>query len=101
MITSCQIRENIAIGDPAAGEDDHGVRQAASLAGAEALIEKLPDGFSTFLERPVQDHYSTLPSGKNASLGTQSEYETVRAAAGMKQAAMSSLSGGQLQRIAL
>ncbi|PIL33930.1 ATP-binding cassette transporter [Ganoderma sinense ZZ0214-1] len=49
------IRDNIAIGDPsAAGDDDH-VRLAARLGGAESFIEKLPDGFNTYLDRPVRD----------------------------------------------
>ncbi|MDO5601142.1 MAG: ABC transporter ATP-binding protein [Oscillospiraceae bacterium] len=41
------IRENIAYGRPGAGDEE--IRRAARLAGAEAFIEALSDGYDTFV----------------------------------------------------
>nr|VWP00422.1 Mitochondrial phosphate carrier protein [Ganoderma boninense] len=95
------IRDNIAIGDPsAAGDDDH-VRLAARLGGAESFIEKLPDGFDTYLDRPVRDYYAGLPEGTKTLFGRNVDYSAVQSAGGMKSSAASALSGGQMQRIAV
>ncbi len=41
------------MGDPATSHDNDRVHLAAQLA-AEDLIDKLPDGFDTYLECPVR-----------------------------------------------
>lgn len=50
---SSSVRENIAYGKP--GATDEEIRQAARLAGADEFIEKLPDGYDTYVgERGVK-----------------------------------------------
>ncbi|KAI0353204.1 P-loop containing nucleoside triphosphate hydrolase protein [Trametes cingulata] len=95
------IRDNIAIGDPSAAADDEHVRLAARLGGAEEFIEKLPEGFDTYLERPVQDYYTGLPEGTTTLFGRKVDYSALRAFGGMKPTASSVLSGGQMQRLAV
>ena len=47
------VRENIEYGKPGATEEE--IRKAARLAGAEEFIDKLPDGFDTYVgERGVK-----------------------------------------------
>ncbi len=47
------VRENIEYGKPGATEEE--IREAARLAGAEEFIDKLPDGFDTYVgERGVK-----------------------------------------------
>ena len=77
------------------------VRLAARLGGAESFIEKLPEGLNTYLDRPVRDHYSGLPEGTKTLFGRNVDYSAVRGAGGMKSSGVSSLSGGQLQRLAV
>ncbi|OJT07927.1 Lipid A export ATP-binding/permease protein MsbA [Trametes pubescens] len=95
------IRDNIAIGDPSAAGDDEHVRRAARLGGAEAFIEKLPDGIDTYLDRPVKDLYAGLPEGTTTLFGRKVDYGALRIAGGMKATDSSTLSGGQLQRLAV
>ncbi|KAF8151968.1 P-loop containing nucleoside triphosphate hydrolase protein [Mycena galopus ATCC 62051] len=80
------IRDNIGLGDPNNAGDDEKIREAATLGGATEFIERLDDGFDTYLDRPVDDIYSSLPQGTKTLFGRPVEY---------------SLSGGQMQRIAL
>ena len=82
-------------------EDLDKIRLAARLGGVEEFIDRLPDGFETYLQRPVQDHYSSLPEGTKTLFGRSVDYNSVRAAASMSAASGSSLSGGQLQRLAV
>lgn len=50
---SSTVRENIAYGKPGASDDE--IRAAAKLAGADEFIEKLPDGYDTYVgERGVK-----------------------------------------------
>jgi len=118
------IRDNISLGftSPDPAQLDEQTRRAAVLGGADAFIERLPDAYDTYLDPPVQDHYSALPEGPIA--GTTSTrkitFEHVRRAAGITNAdgppgahdssdgsgdasvaANRHLSGGQMQRIAL
>ena len=96
-----QIKDNIGLGDPDNATDDAKIREAAQLAGAADLIENLPNSFDTYLERPVRDHYSGLPEGTTSLFGRPVDYGLVRSAGGIGMSNNRSLSGGQMQRIAL
>ncbi|KAF8955732.1 P-loop containing nucleoside triphosphate hydrolase protein [Flammula alnicola] len=82
------------------------IQQAAQLGGADAFIERLPEQYDTYLERPVQDYYSALPEAPQLVWPAVS-YGRVRAAGGIASASdgggvgNKGLSGGQMQRIAL
>lgn len=96
-----QIKENIALGNPDIPYDEDKVREAARLGGAEDFIEKLPEGFDTYLERPVRDYYSPLPEGTATLFGRQVDYSRLRGIGKMRKADTSFLSGGQMQRLAV
>ncbi|KIM52370.1 hypothetical protein SCLCIDRAFT_1223856 [Scleroderma citrinum Foug A] len=95
------IKENIALGNPDIPYDEDKVREAARLGGAEDFIEKLPEGFDTYLERPVRDYYSPLPEGTATLFGRQVDYSRLRGIGKMRKADTSFLSGGQMQRLAV
>ncbi|KAL7285975.1 hypothetical protein ACG7TL_001090 [Trametes sanguinea] len=95
------IRDNIALGDPTHFGDDDRVRRAAQLGGAEEFIDRLPDGFDTYLERPVRDYFSGIPEGTTTLFGRNIDYSNVRGAGGMAARSGPSLSGGQMQRLAV
>lgn len=95
-----QIKDNIALGDPNNAHDEEKIREAARLGGATEFIERLDEGFDTYLDRPVSDVYSTLPEGTKTLFGRPVEYGHLRFAGGMSTHAQG-LSGGQMQRIAL
>jgi len=92
-----QIRDNIALGNPCRAHDDAAIEEAARLGGASELIAELQDGFDTYLERPVHDHYSNLPEGVKTMFG--------RKVAGdddfRYMDSTIELSGGQMQRLAV
>ncbi|KAJ7724996.1 P-loop containing nucleoside triphosphate hydrolase protein [Mycena maculata] len=94
------IRDNIALGDPNNAHDDEKIREAARLGGATEFIERLDEGFDTYLDRPVDDIYSTLPQGTKTLFGRSVEYSSIRGAGNMSSHSKG-LSGGQMQRIAL
>ena len=77
------------------------MRRAARLGGAEDFIEKLPDGFDTYLDRPVRDLYAGMPEGTTTLFGRKVDYGALRHAGGMKSTETSTLSGGQMQRLAV
>ncbi|KAG6816268.1 hypothetical protein H0H87_007349 [Tephrocybe sp. NHM501043] len=95
------IKENIGLGDPENASDEEKVRKAAALGGAEEFIERLPDGFDTYLDRPVRDFYSALPEGTTSLFGRPVDYGRLRSIGKMEASSAKSLSGGQMQRIAL
>ncbi|KAL1709422.1 P-loop containing nucleoside triphosphate hydrolase protein [Schizophyllum commune] len=109
------IKDNIAIGDPEAlaaltgaqekGETAHEIeeriREAARLGGADGFLEKLPEGYDTYLDPPVRDHYAGLPEGTKSLFGRPVSFGRMRGMGGMNSAVSSGLSGGQVQRIAL
>lgn len=74
---------------------------AARLGGSEDFVKRLPEGFDTYLERPVTDYYSGLPEGTKSLFGRPVDYNHVRMAGNMASTASTGLSGGQLQRLAL
>lgn len=88
------IGDNIGLGDPNHYEDIDRIQEAAKLGGADEIIDKLPEKYDTYLDRPVPDSFSQLPEGTTELFGRPVD---------SKQAGFfgSSLSGGQLQRIAL
>uniref|UniRef100_A0A0W0G9X5 Putative P-loop containing nucleoside triphosphate hydrolase protein n=1 Tax=Moniliophthora roreri TaxID=221103 RepID=A0A0W0G9X5_MONRR len=95
------IKDNIGLGDPAHAEDEDRIEQAAVLGGAAEFIEKLPDQYDTYLKRPVGDVYSTLSEGTKTIFGRPVNYQGIRGIGNMKGNETTSLSGGQMQRIAL
>ncbi|KIM85375.1 hypothetical protein PILCRDRAFT_817381 [Piloderma croceum F 1598] len=95
------ISENIGLGDPENADDEDKIREAARLGGAEEFIDRLPDGFEAFLDRPVQDYYSDLPEGTKTLFGRSVEYSRIRGLAHMSATNSTTLSGGQMQRLAL
>ncbi|KAJ3986368.1 P-loop containing nucleoside triphosphate hydrolase protein [Lentinula detonsa] len=95
------IRENIALGDPGHSDDIDRVTQAATLGGASEFIERLEDGYDTYLDRPVRDHYSGLPEGTMDLFGRAVSFGKIRGMGEMKSNESTTLSGGQMQRIAL
>ena len=95
-----QLRDNISLGDPLHASDFSRIQKAAELGGADAFIERLPDKYETYLERPVLDQYSSLSEGTTNMFGRTVDYRGVRDAGGIGSSPMG-LSGGQMQRIAL
>ncbi|TFK81137.1 P-loop containing nucleoside triphosphate hydrolase protein [Polyporus arcularius HHB13444] len=85
------IRDNIAMGDPATSQDDERVLLAAKLAGADTVVDKLPDGYNTYLKPAVCVEYSGAAEGQT----------TFTEAAGVKASDSTELSGGQMQRLAV
>ena len=77
------------------------IEEAARLGGADVVVNKMPEGFDTYLDRPVRDIYSALPEGTKTLFGRPVEYAKLRGRGGLRSADSSSLSGGQMQRIAL
>ena len=71
--------ENVGIGDLARLGDRERIREAAELAGADAAISRLPQGYDTLLSRMF---FATAGSGADSGTGVI-------------------LSGGQWQRLAL
>jgi hypothetical protein len=95
------MRDNIGLGDPENALDEDKIWQAARLGGAADFLEKMPEGLDTYLERPVRDYYSGLPEGTTSLFGRPVDYGRIRRMAGIESSSNRSLSGGQLQRIAL
>ncbi|KIJ59811.1 hypothetical protein HYDPIDRAFT_118060 [Hydnomerulius pinastri MD-312] len=95
------IKENIALGNPDLAMDEDKIREAARLGGALEFVDKLPEGFDTYLDRPVRDYYSSLPEGTTTLFGRQVDYSRVRGVGGMRSTDASTLSGGQMQRLAV
>ena len=96
---STQIRDNIGMGAPEYADDDDKILEAARLGGADEIIRHLPQGLDTYLERPVSDVYSHLEG--TTFRGRHVDFSNIKHRAGMDSSSSRSLSGGQLQRIAL
>jgi len=93
------VRENIALGDPGRVHDDAAIEEAARLGGASELIARLPDGFDTYLERPVRDLFSGMPDGTTTLFGRKVDHGRLRRF--MDAPTDHGLSGGQMQRLAV
>jgi len=97
-----QIGDNIAIGSPQCAHDSDKVREAARLGGAEGFVDRLAEGFDSYLDRPVRDHYSGIPDGTKSLFGRPVNFGAVgRAMGGVGSADSVHLSGGQMQRLAV
>jgi hypothetical protein len=96
-----QVKDNIALGDPHNAHDENRVREAARLGGAEEFIDKMSEGFNTYLSRPVQDYWS-VPSNVRTKSGAKLDLDLFREAIGRVGNEDSvKLSGGQMQRLAV
>ncbi|KAI9507419.1 HlyB/MsbA family ABC transporter [Russula earlei] len=93
------IRENIALGDPTRMHDEAAIEEAARLGGASELIAHLPNGFDTYLERPVRDLFSGLPDGTTNLFGRKFDNGNLRTY--VDTPIDHGLSGGQMQRLAV
>jgi hypothetical protein len=89
------------MGNPENANNIDLIREAARLGGAEEIIERLPNGFDTYLEKPVSDYYSGIPEGTKTLFGRKLDYNDVRHAGRFGSRNTISLSGGQLQRLAV
>ena len=104
-----KIRDNIALGNPSLLSSPSAssdlIDQAARLGGAYDFIQKLPSGFNTYLDRPVQDYFSGLPAGTTSLFGREVDVDhiRVRKAGGMTTggAGGRGVSGGERQRLAV
>jgi hypothetical protein len=79
--------------------DDAAIERAAQLGGASELIAHLPDGFDTYLERPVRDLFSGLPDGATDLFGRKFDHGRLRRY--VDTPTDHDLSGGQMQRLAV
>jgi hypothetical protein len=96
-----QVKDNIALGDPRNAHDDARIREAARLGGAEEFIDKMNEGFDTYLKRPVQDVWS-IPSNAKTRSGLKIDRDLLREAIGrVGNEDTVKLSGGQMQRLAV
>ena len=97
-----QVGDNIALGSPQCAHDSDKIREAARLGGAEGFVDKLPEGFDTYLDRPVRDFYSGIPDGTKSLFGRPVNFGAVgRAMGGVGGSDPVHLSGGQMQRLAV
>ncbi|KIK41834.1 hypothetical protein CY34DRAFT_805591 [Suillus luteus UH-Slu-Lm8-n1] len=91
------ISENIGLGNPALAHDNDKIREAARLGGAEEFIDELLDGFNSYLERPVGNHYAPLIEGFMMASGLRTDFSVLN---GLPTTFLG-LSGGQRQRLAV
>jgi len=87
------------MGDPKHASDMDRIEQAAMLGGSTSIIEKLPKGFDTYIEDPVDHLFSNLPQGTYSIFGSKTSME-----GGYRFGSSSGsheLSGGENQRLAL
>ncbi|KAJ7691891.1 P-loop containing nucleoside triphosphate hydrolase protein [Mycena rosella] len=83
---------NIALGDPNNVHNEEKIREAARLGSTVEFIERLDEGFNTYLDCPVDDIYSGRRRRRIYYHGGSNEECT---------ATSKGLSGGQMQHIAL
>ena len=97
-----QIGDNIALGSPDCAHDSDKIREAARLGGAEDFVDRLPEGFDAYLDRPVRDYYSGIPEGTKSLFGRPVNFGAIgQAMGGMRSSDSIHLSGGQMQRLAV
>ena len=84
------------MGNPRRARDNAAIEEAARLGGASELIARLPDGFDTYLKRPVRDQYVGLPDE------TKAFFDRKKGPVGHKiDSNNQELSGGQMQKLAV
>jgi hypothetical protein len=65
-------------------------------------VDQLPEGFDTYLDRPVRDYYSGIPEGTKSLFGRPVTFGAIsQAMGGMRSSDSVYLSGGQMQRLAV
>ncbi|KAG1874093.1 P-loop containing nucleoside triphosphate hydrolase protein [Suillus tomentosus] len=94
------MHENIGLGNPTFANDDEKIREAARLVGAEEFIDDLPDGFDTYIDRPLQDYYSGI-EGIRRRNESPVDFSLVRRVGNIRATPYIGLSGGQMQRLAV
>jgi len=68
----------------------------------EDFVDRLSEGFDTYLDRPVRDYYSGIPGGTKTLFGRPVNFGAVgHAMGGMRSSNSVHLSGGQMQRLAV
>ncbi|KAG1825440.1 uncharacterized protein BJ212DRAFT_1314024 [Suillus subaureus] len=77
------IRENVGLGNPALAHDNDKIREAARLGGAEEFVDELLDGFNSYLERPVNNHYAQLIEGTMMASGQRVDFSAVKSIGGL------------------
>jgi len=95
------IGDNIGLGDPKNAANQEKFQEAARLGGAAEFISRLPEGFDTYIDRPVQDFYSSMPEGTTTLFGRPIDYSRVRGVGDIDTFSTTTLSGGQMQRLAV
>jgi ABC-type multidrug transport system fused ATPase/permease subunit len=95
------LRDNIAIGAPEHADDEDRIQRAAQLGGIDEAINKLPENFETYLNRPVSDVYQNLPPGTKKLFGRDIKHVGSRHATSVLDNTNTWLSGGQMQRLAV
>jgi len=63
-------------------------------------MDRLAESYDTYLDRPVQDYYGSIPSGTKTLFGRKVDYSRIQGRGGMRTSPLQ-LSGGQMQRIAV
>src|SRR6266702_403083 len=86
------------MGNPRRARDNAAIEEAARLGVGSELIARLPDGFDTYLERPVHDQYAGLPDGTRMLFGRKVFDQHLEY---MDDTPNQGLSGGQMQRLAV
>lgn len=95
------IKENIALGDPRNADDEARFREAARMTGAEEFVEKMAEGFGTYLQRPISNHWS-IPSDAKTRSGVRIDRDLFREVLGHGASdSHIKLAGGQMQRLAV
>ncbi len=89
------------MGDPSSSDDEDRILRAAKLAGADTVVDKLPEGYNTYLEPSVSVQYSGVREGQTTFTGRKIDYKPLQEAAGIKPSESTELSGGQMQRLAV
>jgi hypothetical protein len=65
-------------------------------------VDRLPEGFDTYLDRPVRDYYSGIPDGTKSLFGRPVNFGAIgQAMGGVRSSDSVHLSGGQMQRLAV
>lgn len=67
----------------------------------EEVIDKLPDGFNTYLHPPIYNQYGGPLNGAMMFDPRKMDHTAVERAAGIRASQNIALSGGQMQKLAV